>query len=246
MMAYTRTYDIPYFLVDQNRNLRITALMQFLEDMAIRHSEECGVGLDFYAEQQVAWVLAKWDIEIFKLPEFNELIHVLTQPVSFRSISGFRHFRVTDEQENLLATANSLWILIDMKRKRPIPVSETLIRAYGLAPDQKTPLPIQAPKPPENDHYLTHITIRPGDIDTNQHVNNIRYAEWALDSLPVDFTAGKKVKRILVDYRKELREGDDVTVKADVNGQDGILVSRHTISGGTTAACHVNFFWENV
>ncbi len=38
-MSRSRTYDIPYFLVDQKRRLRITALMQFLEDMAIRHSE---------------------------------------------------------------------------------------------------------------------------------------------------------------------------------------------------------------
>ena len=243
-MAYSRTYDIPYFLIDKNRKLRITALMQFLEDMAIRHSEHCGVVLDYYHENGVAWVLAKWDIEVYSYPGFGQQITISTVPTSFRSYFGFRMLEVRDEADKLLARAHTLWVFVDTRRKKPIPVSEELIRAYGLTSDQKKPLPIEAPSAPGSDELQTHFQIRPGDIDTNGHVNNIRFVEWALDTLPIDFTENHSVTRVLVDYRKELTYGEPVTATADVSQNEHDPVTRHRITGGKKDASLMTFKWK--
>ncbi len=242
-MAYSRTYDIPYFLIDQNRKLRITALMQFLEDMAIRHSETCGVGLDYYYSNGVAWLLAKWDIEVFSYPEFNRKIEIRTTPTSFRNFFGFRKFEVVDSAGKLLAKAHTLWIFVDTQRKKPIPVTDMVVRAYGLTPDRKQPLPMEAPSPPENDTWQSRFHIRPGDIDTNRHVNNIRFIEWALDTLPVEFTSSHSVQRVLVDYRRELTYGDDVIATAELIENKKFKESRHRISKGKKVASLITFRW---
>ncbi len=242
-MAYSRTYDIPYFLVDQNRKLRITALMQFLEDMAIRHSEKCGVGLDYYHQNRVAWVLAKWDIEIRNYPEFNRKITVTTAPTSFRSFFGFRKFDVTDEQGQFLAKAQTLWIFVDTRQKKPVPVTSEVISAYGLSRDQKQPLPIEAPTAPETGILQSRFQVRPGDIDTNRHVNNIRFVEWALDTLPVDFTNSHSVQRVLVDYRKELTIGEEVVAIADIVEKGSSIETHHRISDGEKEASLITFRW---
>ncbi len=242
-MAYSRTYDIPYFLVDQNRKLRITALMQFLEDMAIRHSEECGVGLDYYHNNGVAWVLAKWDIEIYEYPGFNHEITITTIPTSFRSFFGFRKFEVKDHNGRLLAKAHTLWIFVDTQKKKPIPVTEEVVSAYGLTRDKKQPLPMEAPAPPDNDTWQSRFYIRPGDIDTNRHVNNIRFVEWALDTLPVEITATHSVHRVLVDYRNELIFGDDVYATAEIIENKKHKESRHRISNGKKDASLITFRW---
>lgn len=242
-MSYTRTYDIPYFLVDKERKLRITALIQFMEDMAIRHSEACGVGLDFYEQQQVAWVLAKWDIEVTRSPRFNQQITIITEPTAFRNFFGFRKFVVKDHQGEVLAGAHSLWIFIDTRKKKPIPVNEKLIRAFGLTSEKKTPLPIEAPSAPETGQYATSFLIRPGDIDTNHHVNNARYIEWALDTLPIEVTTGKSVHRVLVDYRKELNYGQEITSEADIVEKDHTFLSRHRIGNDEKTACEITFKW---
>ncbi len=247
-MIYSRTYDIPYFLVDAQRNLRITSLMQYLEDMAIRHSEDCGIGLDFYEENKVAWVLAKWDIEIERYPLFTQQITITTEPWSFRNFFGFRRYEVHDAEGALLAKANTLWIYIDMVRKKPIPVTGEIIRAFGISPDSKRPLPIKAPNPPESAEHETRFQVRLGDIDTNRHVNNIRYIEWALETLPPEFSTKKRVRRVLVDYRKELMYGDEVLATADIiqnSTPDGAAsVSRHRISNGEKEACLATFEWN--
>jgi len=243
-MAYSRTYDIPYFLIDKHRKLRITALMQFMEDMAIRHSEACGVGLDYYQNNGVAWVLAKWDIEIFSYPGFNQQITLSTVPTSFRSYFGFRMLEARDGAGKLLARAHTLWVFVDTRRKKPVPVTRELVLAYGLTSEQKKPLPMEAPSAPESDALQTRFQIRPGDIDTNGHVNNIRFVEWALDTLPVDFTEKHSVYRVLVDYRKELTYGEPVTATADISGNDDEIVTRHRISSGEKDASVITFRWK--
>lgn len=242
-MAYSRTYDIPYFLVDKNRKLRITALMQFLEDMAIRHSEACGVGLDYYQNNGVAWVLAKWDIEVRQYPEFNQEITITTEPTSFRNFFGFRRFEIKDSSGNLLARAHTLWIFVDTGRKKPIPVNDFIVSTFGLSRGQKEPLPIEAPVPPKNETLQTGFRIRPGDIDTNRHVNNIRFIEWALDTLPSDFTDMHTIRRVLVEYRKELTENDRVTATADKQESEGEIATLHRISGAKKDAALITFRW---
>jgi medium-chain acyl-[acyl-carrier-protein] hydrolase len=237
-MAWSRTYDIPYFLIGKDRKLRVTALLQFLEDMAIRHSEFCGVGLDYYHDNGVAWVLAKWDVEIYSYPGFNQQITIATVPTSFRSYFGFRMLEVRNEKGELLARAHTLWVFVDTVRKKPIPVTDELIRAYGLTRDQKEPLAIEAPAPPETEEMVAQFQIRPADIDTNRHVNNIRFVEWALDTLPVDFTESHSVHRVLVDYRKELTFGEPVTAVADKVRNGNGITTRHQINGKKNGFSH--------
>ena len=31
-----------------------------------------------------------------------------------------------------------------------------------------------------------NFKVRYGDIDSNMHVNNVKYVEWAIESLPLD------------------------------------------------------------
>jgi medium-chain acyl-[acyl-carrier-protein] hydrolase len=242
-MAWSRTYDIPYFLIGKDRKLRVTALLQFLEDMAIRHSEFCGVGLDYYHDNGVAWVLAKWDVEIYSYPEFNQQITITTVPTSFRSYFGFRLLEVRSEEGELLAKAHTLWVFVDTVRKKPIPVTDELVRAYGLTRDQKAPLAIEAPTPPESEEMAAQFEVRPADIDTNRHVNNIRFVEWALDTLPVDFTESHSVRRVLVDYRKEITFGEQVTANADMLRSDEMITTRHQISGTKKTASLITFKW---
>ncbi len=242
-MAWSRTYDIPYFLIDRDRKLRVTALLQFLEDMAIRHSEFCGVGLDYYQEKGVAWVLAKWDVEIFSYPVFNQQITITTVPTSFRSYFGFRKLEVRSEDGELLAKAHTLWVFVDTMRKKPIPVTDEVVHAYGLTRDQKAPLAIEAPVPPKTDEMVVSYQIRPADIDTNRHVNNIRFVEWAIDTLPVDFTENHTVQRVMVDYRKELTYGEPVSCVAEMARNDNGITTRHQINGDEKTASLITIMW---
>ena len=45
--------------------------------------------------------------------------------------------------------------------------------------------------------------VRYGDIDSNMHVNNVRYVEWAVESLPLETVLNYELKELNVVFEKE-------------------------------------------
>lgn len=307
-MAYEHTYNIPYFLIDRHRRLRATGLVQFLEDMAIRHSEACGVGLEYYYNNQVAWLLNKWDISVFRYPHYAEQIRIVTRPTSFRRFLGYRAFEVYDPNDHLLARGRSLWVYMNTRTRRPLAVDDSIIQAYGLSPNDQSPLEMQSPERPDagvlkgfnagvleepdagvskgpddtngpNSHnsgtaeteagersekvHHAHFRVHTGDLDSNRHVNNTRYVQWALDTLPAHFTDTMQVHRIRVDYKKETTLGQKILSLADTRPlicdassesnvesvSDALaatssgIQTRHEIRNETGVACVASFDW---
>lgn len=317
-MAYEHTYDIPYFLIDPHRRLRATGLVQFLEDMAIRHSEACGVGLEYYYTNQVAWLLNKWDISVERYPHYAEQIRIVTRPTSFRRFLGYRTFEVFDPNGSLLAQGRSLWVYMNTQTRRPLPVDESIIQAYGLTSKDQSPVEMQSPERPETDPdnspedvnrqqpaswptnmqeaassdnlqahaaghsessvgghsdnpaarhsnrtYCARFKVHTGDLDSNRHVNNTRYVQWALDTLPVHLSDQFQPRRIRVDYKKETTLGQQVMCLADSRplpidtcseASDHTISdvhstkapgiqTRHEIRNETGVACVASFDW---
>lgn len=52
-----REYIIHYYEVDIKKRCLITSLMNYLQDIALTQSADCGVGIDYLNENKLAWVL---------------------------------------------------------------------------------------------------------------------------------------------------------------------------------------------
>ena len=48
------------------------------------------------------------------------------------------------------------------------------------------------------------------DIDTNGHVNNVKYAVWALDAVDYETVEKKTLKEMLINYDTEVLKGQEV------------------------------------
>nr|CAB3466952.1 unnamed protein product [Digitaria exilis] len=57
-----------------------------------------------------------------------------------------------------------------------------------------------------------------GDLDVNQHVNNVKYIGWILESAPISILEKHELASITLDYRKEC-------------GRDSVLQSLTTVAG---------------
>jgi acyl-ACP thioesterase len=49
------------------------------------------------------------------------------------------------------------------------------------------------------------FTVKPSDIDMNQHVNNTRYVQWAIDCIPFEFQQTHLLAEINVNFVSESR-----------------------------------------
>ncbi|MGI6777525.1 MAG: hypothetical protein ACOX7R_05735 [Acetivibrionales bacterium] len=53
--------------------------------------------------------------------------------------------------------------------------------------------------------------MRREDIDTNNHVNNTRYVNWILETIPLDIYENFSLKTLDIVYKKEVGYGSSVS-----------------------------------
>jgi acyl-ACP thioesterase len=88
------------------------------------------------------------------------------------------------------------------------------------------------------------IRVGNADLDNNDHVNNVRYVEWALESLPPDFVRDRTVSRVEVHYKKELQAGGAAEIVSGTAEGDGPIFSHHSFFCGDTEICNLRLEWK--
>ena len=208
-------YEIHYYETNYTGEILFSNLINFFNDVAVQHSEKCGMGLKFLAEKQIAWVLYKLNLKISRYPKFMDKVLVKTWTYSFNKFYGYREFEVQDSDGNIIATADSIWLLINTVKRRPVKISDELYKAFGseMLSDKTLDIP-DIPKLEEESNSL-EFKVRYSDIDTNRHVNSAKYAIWLIEAVPLDIVLNYTMVNINIIYKKETTYGE--TIKTIVN-----------------------------
>ena len=192
--------------VNKEKNLKLAALTDYLQDTCTFQSEELGAGMDILRERNEAWILSSWEIIVNKLPKVGEEIFVGTFPCSFKGFYGHRNFYVIDANGEELARANSLWVYINFATKKPTRIPEEVASKYDNVIQE--PLEFEWSdrkiKVEGECHAENPVTVPEFFIDTNEHMNNGKYIMVAESYLKEGFIP----KRIRAEYRKAAVLGD--------------------------------------
>jgi medium-chain acyl-[acyl-carrier-protein] hydrolase len=225
--VFEQEYRIHYYEIDYKKKALITSLMSYLDDIATYQSEKLGVGVDYLKERNVAWVLYKWDITIHKYPVYGESVKVRTAPHSFNKFYAYRWFEILNRQGEKLVSANSEWLFIRTDKKRPIKITEDMYKAYRV--QSTKPLEIEDIKQPSSIDTEKEFHVRYSDIDTNRHVNNVKYAAWALETLPLNILSNCTLANLKVTYKKETTYGKTIKALTQVKTLDDSITCLHSI-----------------
>ena len=140
------------------------------------------------------------------LSENGETVVISTAPHGFRGTFGYRNFFMRDEQGELLAVADSTWMLMDFNAMKPVRPADEILDAYEL--EERYPMEYSRAKIVLGDDKRKQENFRVGmhHLDTNHHVNNGQYVAMAQQYLPDDFM----INRLRVEYRKQAMLGDEI------------------------------------
>lgn len=197
---------VRYSEVNSEKQLTLPALLDYLQDCCTFQSEELGVGVDYLAKKQIAWILLSWEIQISRYPMMGEEITISTWPYYFKGFYGYRNFLIEAADGEVLARANSVWVFMDTARMRPTRISEEMIATYREEIEAELPGEWQDRKIalPEDGEKKEPVRVARFHIDTNHHMNNGKYVLTAEEFLPEDFVVGG----LRVEYRKAAVLGD--------------------------------------
>ena len=224
-----KNYIIHYYEVDIHKRAYMTSIMNYLGDIAMYQSEVLGVGIEYLKENKMAWVLYKWDITMESYPLLNETIKVETFAYSFRKFYAYRKHEIFDAKGDKIGTANSVWILINTDRRRPIRITKEMYEVYDIDDNNNTPIDIEDILPITTVSSEKSFDVRYSDIDTNMHVNNVNYVEWALETVPKDIVLNYELRNIKVTYEKETTYGENIKVNTEIIREESKIICRHKI-----------------
>jgi medium-chain acyl-[acyl-carrier-protein] hydrolase len=206
------TYLIPSWAADHRGELGLVPTLQILQDVAIKHARILQLGGEAFRAQGFFWVLTRQKLALVRSPHVGESWHVRTWLRVTTENNVVREFSLTcDGAEVGLCTTG--WLALSVENRRPARLdAEKILKDVALA-DQTG---LSLPKLAGTGTYQPAATlaVRNSDIDGNHHVNNVRYAQWALDAVPLERAREGRVQGYEANFLAEVRPLDQVLVEA--------------------------------
>lgn len=219
-MVYEMDTQFNYYDMNARGDIKLTALLKYINLAAGANSEELGAGFDVTEPLGLAFVIQRFALHVLKWPVYLQSTKVRTWPAEITKGTFRRNGEMWDQNGEKMAEWTGLWVLIDIHERK--------VRRPKALP---TPFPsaglldvlIEAPKieVPEESVPVTSYphTVRYCDADLNMHMNNAVYGDLIANVLEVggnDLSHLSYVpswREVRFNYLSEARIGEEIAVE---------------------------------
>lgn len=196
---YTFQSRIRYSEVGTDGKLTLEALLDYFQDCSTFHSEDIGLGVAYFKERNMAWLLSSWQIVVERYPSLCENVIIGTSPHEFKAFIGCRNFLMQTEAGERLAYANSIWSLMDMKKMVPVKPTTEMLEGYKLSEKLQMDYAPRKIAIPEGGIRQEAIRVGQHNLDTNGHMNNGQHVRVAMKYIPENF----HIRQMRAEYKKQ-------------------------------------------
>ncbi|KAG6539024.1 palmitoyl-acyl carrier protein thioesterase, chloroplastic-like isoform X2 [Zingiber officinale] len=219
-LVFRQNFSIRSYEIGADRTASIETLMNHLQETALNHVKSVGLMGDGYgstpemSKRNLIWVVTKMQVAVEKYPSWEDVVEVDTWVAASGKNGMRRDWHVRDFRTGqTVMRATSVWVMMNKQTRRLAKIPEEVkaeIVSYFMDRD-----PIldedrnKFPKLEANcaDHVERGLTPRWGDLDVNQHVNNVKYIGWILESAPISILESHELASMTLEYRRECGRG---------------------------------------
>jgi acyl-CoA thioester hydrolase len=131
---YCREFRVTRDAIDQNGHVNNVVYIQWMQDLAIHHSEACG-GTAAIEEMGCSWIVRSHKIDYLSPAYAGEHIVALTWVVDFRKVRSLRKYRfLRKEDGKVLAGGETDWVFVNSVSGRPCAIPEEVKACFPLLP----------------------------------------------------------------------------------------------------------------
>lgn len=234
MKDFEKSIKIDYRDVDRFSDIRFDSLLQVLGSVSMYHTVKIGFEPDYMDELGLMWVLRQWKVRLEETRYYARDLKFLTFAVFDKGVCSYRYYSISDDTGKVIGTAVAQWLVIDLEKRRMARIPESIADLY-IGKDRSLTKIQQAIVDSIDTEALRRrkdvtwtsekvIEVRFGEIDPNGHVNNVKYVEWAMETLktPLDesFLIENHPLELTIVYKKEKMPLGHIVSKACLTGQD--------------------------
>lgn len=210
---HTEKFRVRGYEVGHDGKAPVQTYCAYMEEAAGINAATLGAAIEKLQAEGLTWVLARMQLEIDNLPQTGDEVVVKTWPVNVEKAQFRRDFNIADNTGKPLARAITDWVVLNLESRRleRMPAFVAALQpedAPKVMEKEKFKFPASANVP-----ELSRFVVRKSDIDRNLHVNNVRFLDWMLESVPEDFVKGRKLAGLQIIFRAEAVYGDTVIAK---------------------------------
>ena len=221
--TFSKNYTITCYEADANQLMRPTAMLDLMQEAANVNASTLGFGYDEMMNSNTAWVLSRIHVKFNNTPKWRDEVNLKTWHKGVSKLFYLRDFILSDKEGNPMILATTSWLIIDMNTRRlvrnsDLALSDTAMHAIET-PADKVVIPVDIEPELVRKHPVTW-----SEIDTNGHVNNVKYAVWAIDAVKTEDIKERPLKELLINYDAEVMPGDVVKIsRVRQETEEGII-----------------------
>lgn len=137
---YSHALTVPAEAIDANGHVNNVVYIQWMQDVAIFHSDAQGCPREFYERLGSSWLVRSHFIEYLRPAFAGEPLEIQTWVSNLkrtRSLRRFRFLRATDGA--LVARAETDWVYVDAVTGRPRRIDPEVAAAFILVASEDEP-----------------------------------------------------------------------------------------------------------
>lgn len=109
-------------------------VLHWLQEIAEAHASRPGIRLLILScSGGLAWVEVRLDMTIGRRPAWKEVVELRTCTAQASPLQARRNLEIRDAEGNGIIAASCLWAVIDIRRRRPVPLNKYISPIPGDA-----------------------------------------------------------------------------------------------------------------
>jgi len=220
---YTHDWEIDFTQCNPNGYLKYTDLCNILQLTAGYHAEMGGISFTDMQEFHQAWVLSRMRVEIIKLPKWRDTVTVKTWIISLENSRSVRALEMYIGNTKIIG-CETFWAVFNTQLRRPEALALPHEHFIKYIEDYSTSERVKKINLVESIQSLHNHKVVISDLDIVNHVNNVKYLEWCLDTAEPELILQQKIKAFDMNFMKELMLSDKVIIEK-LNSHENIIFS---------------------
>ncbi|XP_078447459.1 oleoyl-acyl carrier protein thioesterase, chloroplastic-like [Wolffia australiana] len=250
-LSYKESFIVRSYEVGVNKTATVETIANLLQEVGCNHAQSVGFSTDGFATTttmrllRLIWVTARMHIEIYKYPAWGDVVEIETWCQEDGKVGTRRDWIIKDYASGVvIGRATSKWVMMNQDTRRLQRVSDEVREEYLIfcprtprlafpEEDNNSVKKISKLEEPAQSSKLSLVPRR-ADLDMNQHVNNVTYIGWVLESIPKEIIDTHELQTITLDYRRECQHDDVVDSLSSL--EFGDLDSIRSLNGSYLSA----------
>lgn len=203
--------------------LKLVSAVDMMQDCSQMWLESEPALDHFFKETNSAQVLVTRQVDVLRMPAYGEKLTVTTSIYACKGYYGHRNTIILDASGAPCLASWSIGAFISLENDRMVRLPGDVQQQVAMEPQfEMTYLDKKIALPAGDFVALPPMPVHRDDIDFNHHMNNVRYIQTAMETLPPSY----EPTRLRVEYKKPAKFGEILTPRRqEAGGKHFVLLT---------------------